>query len=372
MSGILVHEWLSPEGGSENVFATLCEMFPDAERWALWDASEGRFAGIHETLLARTPLRGQKAAALPFMPAVWRALPSRSAEWVLCSTHAFAHHARFHGPARDAPKFVYAHTPARYVWAPELDGRGGGAVARGLSSLLKRVDRARAQEPTAIAANSDFVADRIARCWEREASVIHPPIAVDEFGVEPDLDSVDERVLDNLPTGYLLGFSRFVPYKRLDAVIDAGRAVGLPVVLAGAGPDEQRLRAIADERHPGRVTFVHRPSAPLLRALYRHARALVFAPVEDFGIVPVEAMASGTPVVANAVGGAAESVVVGETGTLVREWNSPSEVREAVERAVSMDSAACVRRARDFSPEVFEQNMRGWLQTRLDGRALTA
>ena len=144
VSGILVHEWLARHGGSENVFEVLSGVFPDAERFCLWNDSDGRFENVHETVLARTPLRRSKAAALPFMPAVWRHLPARDADWVLTSSHLFAHHARFAGPARHAPKLVYAHTPARYVWTPELDGRGSGLAARAASALLKPIDRKRA------------------------------------------------------------------------------------------------------------------------------------------------------------------------------------------------------------------------------------
>lgn len=359
MSGILVHEWLSPRGGSENVFEVLGEVFPDAERWCLWDESGGRFEGVEETLLARTPLRGRKAASVPFMPAAWRMLPEREADWVLCSSHLFAHHARFGGAAREAPKLVYAHTPARYVWTPELDGRGSGVAARAVSALLKPVDRRRATEPVAIAANSAFVAERIARVWDREATVIHPPIDVSRFAAAAATDET-EAVLAGLPAEYLLGVSRFVPYKRLELVIDAGVAAGLPVVLAGGGADEDRLRDHAAERgHP--VTFVHDPSFALLAALYRGALALVFPAVEDFGIMPVEAMATGTPVIAHAVGGATESVVDGVTGALVADWSSPKELADAVARAVSAGRDACVRRALEFDRPVFEARIAAWV-----------
>lgn len=363
MAGILVHEWLASRGGSENVFEVLSDVFPDAERWCLWNDSDGRFAGVNETWLARTPLRRSKAAALPFMPAAWRSLPKRDADWVLCSSHLFAHHARFRGVGRDIPKLVYAHTPARYVWVPELDGRGDSAAARGLSSLLKPLDRKFAQEPVAIAANSRFVADRIAAAWERESVVIYPPVDVDLFMTEPELSDSERQSVQDLPQEFLLGVSRFVPYKRLDRVIDAGAASGMPVVLAGSGPDEQRLRVLADQRHTGRVTFVSAPSLAVLRELYRRASALVFAPVEDFGIVPIEAMASGTPVIANAVGGAAESVVDGQTGALVREWSSPDEIRSAVARARDSNADVVVSRAREFGLGVFQREVETWVSS---------
>lgn len=360
MTGILVHEWLARHGGSENVFEALSDAFPDAERFCLWNDSEGRFTGVHETVLSRTPLRSSKAAALPFMPAVWRHLPKRDADWVLCSSHVFAHHARFAGPAREAPKLVYAHTPARYVWVPELDGRGAGPAARAVSRLLKPVDRRRAAEPVAIAANSAFIAQRIADAWEREATVIHPPIDVSAFTVEPaELTPAERATLAALPSEFLLGVSRFVPYKRLDRVIETGAAAGLPVVLAGGGPDEERLRALASAQRE-QVVFVRNPSSRLLAELYRRALVLVFPAIEDFGIMPVEAMATGTPVVANAIGGTAETVVDGVTGVLVHDWTR-GELASAVERAVASDSAACVARAREFDTSVFVERVTAWV-----------
>jgi glycosyltransferase involved in cell wall biosynthesis len=369
VSGIIVHEWLQRTGGSENVFEVLERAFPDAARLCLWNDSEGRFTGVEETILARTPLRRSKAAALPLMPLVWRHLPVREADWVLCSSHAFAHHARFAGSARDAPKLVYAHTPARYVWEPALDGRGGGSAARMTSAILKPLDRRRAGEATSIAANSRFVAARIARTWDRDAEVIYPPVDVAAFtGAQLPLTSAEQLLLDGLPQGFLLGVSRFVPYKRLDAVIDAGVAADLPVVLAGAGPEHSRLRAHA-LAHPGAVSFVVQPSPALLQALYRRASALVFPPVEDFGIVPIEAMASGTPVITNAVGGAAESVIDGKSGVHVHDWTR-AELRSAVERAAGLSRSDCVERAQDFDADVFVDAMRDWVSAHADLHAV--
>lgn len=367
MAGVLIHEWLSSHGGSENVFEVLSAMYPDAERFCLWNDSDGRFEGVGETALARTPLRGRKALALPFMPAAWRHLPASDADWVLTSSHVFAHHARLAGPARHAPKLVYAHTPARYVWTPELDGRGAGPLARAASLALRPLDRRRAQEPVAIAANSAFVAQRVADAWEREATVIHPPVDVDSFAREPDDGAEEELVRVGVPAEFLLGVSRFVPYKRLDRVIDAGAATGLPVVLAGSGPDEGRLRARAAAAAVP-VHFVSVPSPPVLRALYRAAAALVFPAIEDFGIMPVEAMAAGTPVVASAVGGTAETVVDGVTGALVTEW-SAGELVEAVSRAAAADAAACVARAREFDTDTFVAAMHDWVSAHTEGDA---
>jgi glycosyltransferase involved in cell wall biosynthesis len=359
VSGILFHEWLARAGGAENVFETLGRMFPDAEQWCLWNDSGDRFRDVEQTVLARTPLRRSKPLAVPVIPAVLRHLPERDADWVLCSSHCFAHHARFAGPAGEAPKLVYAHTPARYVWVPEVDERGRSFPARAVSRVLKPLDRRRAAEATSIVANSRFVADRIASTWDREARVIYPPVDMTAFAEPPVLTEHEAQILDRLPDDFLLGVSRFVPYKRFDLVVRAGIATDTPVVLAGRGATDAELKTLA-AAHPGRVHAVRNPTSALLSALYRRARALVFAPVEDFGLVPVEAMASGTPVVVNAVGGAAESVVDGLTGAHVHDW-SPGPLREAVERASRARPQDCIARASAFDTPIFEQQIRAWL-----------
>jgi glycosyltransferase involved in cell wall biosynthesis len=204
----------------------------------------------------------------------------------------------------------------------------------------------------------------VAETWERDATVIYPPVEVRRFIAEDaPLDAEDLQIVDSLPGDYLLGFSRFIPYKHLELVIDAGVAADLPVVLAGDGPEEPRLRAYAESKRAN-VTFVIHPSFALLRQLYRLALALVFAPIEDFGIVPVEAMALGTPVVANAVGGAAETVVDGVTGTHVHEW-TPAALHEAIHRASTAQPEDCRSRALQFDTRVFVRELRTWVEGQL-------
>ncbi|MWB97259.1 glycosyltransferase [Agromyces seonyuensis] len=361
MSGLIVHEWLEPRGGAERVLHGLADAFPDAPVLCAWDDVDDRFAPgrLHQTWLAKTPLRRRKALAMPFMLGAWRGIDVHpDADWLLVSSHLFAHHATL--ADRDVPKFVYAHTPARYIWEPDLDGRGSGVVGRAVSPSLRRIDRARAQEATSIAANSRFVAERIARAWGRESTVIHPPVDVAAIaGARETLSLRDEATLAALPDSFVLGASRFVPYKRLDLVIEAGRAAGLPVVLAGDGPDRPRLEAVA-ATHPGAVFFVDRPSDALLHELYRRALVYVFAPIEDFGIMPVEALAAGTPVITNPVGGAAETVQDGLTGAHLRGEDA-GELRRAIEVAATADPAACRARAWEFDGSGFGAKIASWM-----------
>jgi len=361
MTGAIVHEWLERFGGAENVVERLTALFPDARVHALWNDAPDRFAPeiVSETWLARTPLRRRKALALPLEPLTWRHLGRSEAEWVLCSSHLFSHHARFSGPARQAPKYVYVHTPARYIWSPELDERGRSLPVRLASPPLRSVDRRRAQEAHSIVANSEAVRERIQRHWGVDAGVIHPPVEVDRFTGEYELDEPDAAVLAALPSEYLLGASRFVSYKRLDLVIRSGVAAGLPVVLAGDGPEREALAQLAAELGV-EVHFVSRPSHALLVALFRRSVAFVFPAVEDFGIMPVEAMATGTPVIARDVGGTAETVLDGVSGALVADF-SETTVREAVERARGLSADGIVARARHFDASVFDRRVREWL-----------
>ncbi len=363
MTGLIAHDWIESFGGAETVLDAFAELYPDAPIVCAWNDAGDRFGAdrVHESWLARTPLRHHKALALPFMLSSWRHLPVKDADWILCSSHLFAHHARLAGAARDVPKYVFAHTPARYIWEPELDERGSGLLTRAVSRPLRRIDRARAQEAEKIAAVSRFIANRIDRDWGRESTVIYPPVDVatfDRTGTD-DLTVEETAVLERLPTDYLFGASRFVPYKRLDTVILAGAACDLPVVIAGDGPDRARLAAAA-EQHRAAVTFISRPSTPMLRELYRRAVVYVFPPVEDFGIMPVEAMAAGTPVVANAIGGASETVVDGRTGAHFRSTR-PEELRRAVEAAAGVSREQCRARAWEFDRATFGARITQWM-----------
>lgn len=363
--GAIVHEWLEPTGGAEKVVDRLALNFAEAPIYTLWNDAPGRFPPnrVRESWLAKSPLRGHKALCLPLMPAIWRNLDG-SADWVLCSSHLFSHHAKLSGGSRgsSAPKLVYAYTPARYIWEPEVDGRGSSIPVRLASRVLRPIDRRRAGEARSIAAISKYVQERILQTWGRHSEVIYPPVAVRDFvNAKPELNSTELELVTGLPNDYLLGASRFVPYKRLDDVIRAGEVCGLPVVIAGGGPDERRLRDIASTaRVP--VIFVARPSQGLLISLYQKANAFVFPAVEDFGIMPVEAMATGTPVIGLNSGGVSETVVHGESGMLVDSFRSSAELRSAVEGITTLSTANIVKRAWRFDEINFDSAIKSWVE----------
>lgn len=362
---VVVHEWFAAIGGSENVAKAMIQAFPGSEMFCLW-RSEGADLGaqtpVTESILARGPFRGRKVLSLPLMPIVWRNTGVRSsdAQIALVSSHLFAHHVRL---PRQALKLVYVHTPARYIWEPALDDRGQSPLARLASGLLKPLDRRRAQEATELAANSHFVKERIERAWGRQARVIYPPVDIAEIRATSDWCSAlgpdDRAVLDSLPSEFILGASRFVTYKGLDVVIKAGEVAGIPVVLAGGGPDENRLHSLASAAKVP-VTIVGRPSTELLRAMYQRALLYVFPPVEDFGIMPVEAMAAGTPVLANRVGGASESVIEGNTGALFDPLDHTT-FSAAIGRALSLERSRISDQTVRFSRQRFQEELRDWV-----------
>ena len=370
IAGLLVHEWIEPHGGSERVLEVIADTFPTSDIVVPWNNAPWRTITprVRESWLARSPIRNHKAAAAIALPAVWRSVvgTEKDYDWVLASSHLFSHHVKVRGLMGEARKFVYVHSPARYIWNPELDDRGSGIVARAVGSALKPIDRMRAQEAHSIAANSEFVRQRVQDAWRRDAIVINPPVDVEQIiegarwadRVAPE----ESDVLAGLPEQFVLGASRFVSYKRLDLVIRAGEAAGLPVVLAGEGPLRDDLGRLAEAASVP-VHFVEAPSSPLLYALYEAAAVFVFPAVEDFGMMPVEAMAAGVPVIANAVGGARESVSDGVNGVLVERFER-DELATAVDRALRLDRRLIPETARRFSVARFQERVREWVGDR--------
>jgi len=362
MHTLVAHEWIAEIGGSENVFEQIRRAVAPDRAVCLWNDDPQRFGALEVSWLAHSPLRGRKAAAMPFMGSAWKHVDLTGVDRVIASSHAFSHHLAGRAAARGIASFAYVHSPARYVWVPELDDRGKSVIGRLGRSYFRSWDRRHASKDVRYAANSVFVAARIAQAWGVDASVIYPPVDVDRIQRGPcALSAADEAVLANLPAEFVLGASRFVPYKNLDAAIMAGEIVGLPVVLAGDGPDKMRLKASAGgARVP--VAFTGRVSDGLLVELYRRAALFVYMAVEDFGIMPVEAMACGTPVIVNDVGGARESVCATGGGTTAVWRDGRFADPGVVEASLALDCTGAAAAVADFSTASFRTNLLAWLQ----------
>ncbi len=361
----IVHEWIEPRGGAERVLDGLASTFPEAKIYALWNHDPERFerGRVVESILARTALPRHKAMALPFQPIVWRRVRASDVETIVVSTHLFAHHVRM-PKSPDAKKFTYVHTPARYIWTPALDPRGAGHAARIASAALKPLDRRRALESEALAANSAFIKARIEASWRRDdVEVIYPPVDVARISGEADwaarLTDAEAEELARAGSGFILGASRMVAYKRLDLVIRLGASLGMRVVIAGSGPQAKDLRLLADELG-ARATFLDSPSDQLLYAAMQRAAVFVFPAIEDFGIVPVEAMAAGCPVVVTHEGGARESVTEGVSG-YIAQTQTVGSLMEATQAALRLNREAVAPTVLRFASTRFSRDIRNWV-----------
>jgi glycosyltransferase involved in cell wall biosynthesis len=349
----VVHEWFGATGGSEAVFLAIAEQLPQAERLVLWadeDVPTGELR-LGQSWLARTPLQRSKALALPVMPLVWRTLSNHHFDVVVSSSHAFAHTVKL-GDPEHTRHLSYIHSPARYLWSPDFDGRGAHPLLRLPRRVLQKTDIALSRHVHAYAANSREVQGRIKRFWARDSTVINPPVEVDYFASAPAAQQRQSR-------DYLLGVGRWIPYKNFDLMIAIADAAGLPLVIAGSGPEEERLRRLAaGARVP--ISFEVRPERDRLRELYWGARALLFPAHEDFGIIPVEAQACGTPVLGLRRGGLLETVIDGETGFLVDSLE-PDPYAAAVHRLGGLSPDRIRRHAWSFSAERFADRISDWI-----------
>ena len=306
----IVHDWLDTWRGGENVLAEIIGVYPDADLFALVDflpePMRPRLLGKRAatSFLQRIPgARPHFRALLPLFPRAVESLDVSRYELVISSSHAVAKGVR---TLPSQLHVCYCHTPMRYAWdlrehylaAHDL-GRGArGLLTRRVLDRLRNWDLGASARVQRFVANSAFVRDRIRRCYGRDATVIHPPVDVDFY-------TLPEAPVTPARRDYYVTASRWVPYKRVDLVVEAFRQ--LPeqrLVVVGDGPEARRVRAAAGDN----VTFVGEVSRERLRELLRNARAFVFAAEEDFGILPVEAQACGTPVIAYGAGGALETV----------------------------------------------------------------
>jgi glycosyltransferase involved in cell wall biosynthesis len=355
MSVALVHDWLTGMRGGERVLESLCGMYPAADIFTLFHVRGSVTPAIERHPIRTSFVQHLPLAAshyrqyLPLFPLAIKQFDLDGYDLVISSSHCAAKAVVVPDPGRH---LCYCHSPMRYAW-DQFDAYFGparkGALAsrwvyRPMMARMARWDAATAPRVHRFAANSRHVAGRIRRYYNREATVVYPPV-----------DTIFYHPADISPGSHFLIVSALVPYKRIELAMEACRLIGAALRIIGDGPDRSRLEAQAG---PG-VTFLGRLSDDGVRDEYRRALAVVLPGEEDFGIVPVEAQACGRPVVALARGGALETVTDGETGILVAGANAEA-MAAGLERAARgrFNPGAISGQAQRFSHERHVQRMR--------------
>lgn len=354
----IVHDWLVVQGGAEKVLEALLIAFPHAEVfttvYAMPSAQRGRLAHhhVHTSWLQCLPrIRDHYRYYLPVMPSAVARFDLSGFDLVISSSHAVAKGVSTHAEQRH---LCYCHTPMRYAWEMRDEYLRDSGYPAPLSwcagrmlEKLRTWDASTSSGVDQFIANSANVAGRIRRYYRRESCIIHPPVDLDAFAFH-----------DGPRDDYYLAASRLVPYKRMDLIVEAFRHMPQRrLKVVGDGPERSRLEALA--AGAANIEILGYQPDVRLGELMARARAFVFAADEDFGIMPLEAQAAGTPVIAFGRGGALETVLGPEhgddaTGIFFPEQHAPS-LCDALEKfeATTMDPLACRRQAERFSTERF-------------------
>ncbi len=349
----LVADWLPTFGGAEHVIAALHRMWPDSPLFTTV-YNKKKLPALAKADVRTVPrlqwlygILGRHQFLLPLLPRAVEDIDLSGYDVVFSSSHAVG---KGVVPPSGAVHVCYCHTPMRYAWEMEAeylkDFRMRGWLKKKVQQQLKRLrrwDLSTARRVDVFIANSTETQSRIARIYGRDSVVIPPP--------------VDDRFFQTplgAQGGYYLALGRLVPYKRFDLLIDLANALKINLVIGGTGHEEARLRAMAGPtvRFKGFV-----PDADLPR-LYADAKAVLFPQVEDAGIVPLEAQASGAPVIAFGKGGVLDVVENGRTGVLATAQTVESFSTAVLEcEAKSWDRAAIRESARKFSQQKFSERI---------------
>jgi len=335
----IVHYWLLNRRGGEKVLDALCRLLPEADIFTLFCDPETLGPEVRKHRITASflnPLKRGYRSLLPLMPMALESFDLRGYDLILSSES---------GPAKGviapstARHICYCHTPMRYLWdlypayrTEFTTSRVKRALMVPLSNYLRLWDYASAARVDQFLANSYHVRNRIWKTYRREADVVYPPVDVDSFHWEAAED-------------YFLIVSELVPYKRIDTVVRLFARTGQRLMIAGDGPQYSRLKAMTGPN----VEFAGRVADDDLRRLYARCRALIVPGEEDFGITPVEALASGKPVIALGHGGVRESVPLTDPlGGVFYESPDEASLAEALRRFEVLEAR--------FQPRQLEQH----------------
>ncbi len=368
----LVHDWLTGMRGGEKCLEVLCRRFPDAELFTLVHAPGSTSPAIERMSITTSRLQDVPGAVkhyryfLPLMPAaVDRLKVPSDVDLVVSFSHAVAKGIR---PPRGVPHICYCFTPMRYAWHRRDDYFGSDSktpTALIRNQLLDRIcrwDRATSDRVTHYVAISQTVARRIEECYGRTSRIIFPPVDTNFY--TPG-DTPDDAPASNAREDYYVCVSALVPYKRISLAIEACNRLGRRLIVIGDGPERKKLQRLAGE---GVIVAGWRSNEEIRHHL-QHARALLFPANEDFGIVPLEAQACATPVIALGLGGATETVLPADSTSPGTGWFFPDQTVDSLCSAIEafeshtawFDPQLARQQAERFSLERFERELVDYL-----------
>ncbi len=349
----LVADWLVTVGGSEKVLLELHKLYPKAPIYTtIYNPDtlpEFKDARVITSFLQNMPGAARRHQLyVPLMPLAIGRFDLGDYDLVISSSNTIGHGVKV-GP--EAVHICYCHTPVRWAYAPEVDNLNDrlplGPLARVIESYFKWWSKRKARGVTQFIANSQFVRARIKKAFGRDAVVIHPPVEVGKIPLQVDKDD------------YYLMAGRLVGYKKPEVVVEAFNQLGLPLHIVGTGPMLKDLKSMAGPK----IKFTGFLHATELSREYRCAKALVFAALEDFGMVPVEAMAAGTPVIGYGAGGLLETVTDGLNGILFPKQRAVSVIRAVKRfRQTQFDPEQIRQHAKQFDAKVFRRKIKALIR----------
>lgn len=364
----IVHDWLPLIGGAERVLEQLLRLYPDADLFTLFnflDENDSKFLQgrkITTSFLQKAPFaRRHYRNYLPMLPLAIEKFDLSSYDLVVSSSSAVAKSVMT-GP--DQLHVCYCHSPMRYAWDLQEDylrqtGIGSGLRSTVVRYLLHRIriwDAISANRVDAFIANSNYIARRIDKTYRRHATVIHPPVDVDRFQIKTEKEN------------YYLAASRQVPYKRIDLIVRTfARMPDKKLIVIGDGPEHAKIKSLTAPN----IEIMGYQNDAVLVDYMRRAKAFVFAAQEDFGILPVEAQACGTPVIAFGRGGACETVLDKFTGLLFADQTEES-LQDAISRFERLqnnfDPAQIRKHATSFSGDRFRAEISDFIERTIQQR----
>ena len=358
MKVAIVHYWLVGMRGGEKVLECLCELYPDADIFTLV-VDRDKLSPIllkHKittSFLQKIGGRRFYQKMLPLMPQALEAFDLSGYDLILSSE---AGPAKGIIPPPDSMHICYCHSPMRYIWDlyPQYYRKSGWLARLAMrltSSWLRAWDVTTSARVDHFIANSAFVAKRIEKFYRRDAAVIHPPVDISRF--EPS----------DAPEDYYLCAGQITPYKRIDVAIEACTRLNKRLVIIGSGATKEMKRQAGPT-----ITFLDKVDDETMARHFRNCRALLFPGVEDFGIVPLEVMASGRPVLAYRRGGAIETVVDGRTGLFFDEQTADSlmdNIARFEARLDDFDSVAIRLHAQAWNRDIFKNRLQAFITARL-------